>query len=63
MKLLTWRQVSDKLGVGKTTLYRMVKSGHVPEPVRLGPRTARWREDEVDAYIAGLSRGVCEPPA
>ena len=63
MKLLTWRQVSDKLGIGRSTLFRLIKSGDVPEPVRLGPRTTRWREDEINAYIASLSRGVCEPPA
>ena len=63
MKLLTWRQVCDELGIAKTTLYRRVKAGDIPEPVRLGPRTARWRADQIDAYIEGLPVGVGAPPA
>jgi predicted DNA-binding transcriptional regulator AlpA len=38
--------------VSKSTWWAGVKSGRFPRPIKLGPRTTAWREDEVLALVA-----------
>lgn len=49
MKLLRRSQVCEELNISTATLYRKLKDGTLPEPVRLGPRCSRWRSDEIEA--------------
>jgi excisionase family DNA binding protein len=53
-RLLTVREVIDRLGVSRATLYRLLDSGRLPG-VRIGPRTLRFRPEVVEAFI-----DVCE---
>ena len=53
--LLTAKQVCKTLSMSKTSLWRLVKSGRFPKPLKFGPRATRWRLDEVNAAIAQLS--------
>jgi excisionase family DNA binding protein len=56
--LLDIRAVQDRLGgVHKSTIYRLIDDGLLPEPVRLGKRLSRWRQSELDKAIAELPRG------
>ena len=52
--LLTARQVAERLSMSVRTLYRMVKSGRVPRPVRLGRKLIRWRRRDVERYVRRL---------
>lgn len=52
--LLTAAQASQRLGIERSTLYRRVKDGEAPAPVKLGG-SSRWRSDEIDALIERLS--------
>lgn len=55
-RLLTWAEVSEKLGGrSRSSLWRDVKNGF-PAPVKIG-RSIRWPEDAVDAHIAALQAG------
>ena len=38
-------------GIGKTTLWRWVRDGHFPKPVRLGANCVAWRADDVNQWI------------
>ena len=41
-------------GVGPATVWRWVKSGHLPAPVKLGPNTTAWRVGDLRrAAVAG----------
>jgi prophage regulatory protein len=44
----------DLTGVGRSTIYNWVQSGLFPAPHRAGYRTARWLEEEVEAWRAAL---------
>jgi len=57
-KLLRIREVSEWLGVSKTTVYKWVKEGRFPEPVILADHASRWVEAEVVAWLASRPRGV-----
>ncbi|MDL2259515.1 AlpA family phage regulatory protein [Deltaproteobacteria bacterium OttesenSCG-928-K17] len=50
-------QVLHVLGIGKTTFWEGIKTGRFPAPVKLGPRTAAWRVDDIRNLISRLSEG------
>ena len=51
---LTMNQVREKLGNrGRTTLYRDIELGRIPEPIRLGGRIY-WPEDQIEAAMERL---------
>lgn len=46
--------------IAPATLYRGIKSGRFPSPLKLGPGTARWRRSELQAVVdrAAAARSV-----
>lgn len=38
-------------GFGNATIWRWVKEGRFPQPVRIGKRWTRWRKADVEAFI------------
>jgi len=50
--LLSVKQVAVRLNVSKRTVWRLVSSGELIQPIKIGGST-RWRQAEVDAWIAG----------
>jgi len=56
-RLLRLPEVLRLTGLSRSTLYRKIKAGEFPRPVKLGKRAVGWRESEVIAWING------RPPA
>ena len=54
--LLTRREVEARLGITKTTIYRLMRCEAFPTPIQVGPRAVRWPEAEIEAWIASLPR-------
>jgi excisionase family DNA binding protein len=47
--------VMYRLGIGRDTLYRLVKQNKLPKPVKLtGGRASGWYKRDVDAYLEAL---------
>jgi predicted DNA-binding transcriptional regulator AlpA len=44
-------QILRLIPVGKTTIWQWVKDGKFPKQIKLGPKLAVWRKDEVDEFI------------
>ncbi len=38
-------------GIAKTTLWRWIREGRFPKPVRLGANCIAWRADDVNQWI------------
>jgi prophage regulatory protein len=62
-KLLRVGELSDWLGVSRSTIYKWVKDGMFPEPVILGhddgKRSAsRWKTADVETWLNSRPRGV-----
>lgn len=60
MKLLRLPQVLERVGLGRSRLYSLVKVGEFPRPVRLTQNVVAWVDTEVDEWINGkiqASRG------
>ncbi|MEM6277625.1 MAG: AlpA family phage regulatory protein [Pseudomonadota bacterium] len=51
MRYLTFREVQEKLGGrGRTTIYRDIEMGRLPQPTKLGARLY-WNEADIDAVM------------
>jgi prophage regulatory protein len=49
--LLRRRQVEERTGLSCAHLYRQMKDGFFPKPVRIGVRAVAWPEDQIDSWI------------
>ncbi|WP_368388891.1 helix-turn-helix transcriptional regulator [Marinobacter sp. SS8-8] len=48
------KEVSKRYGVSPKSIWRWIREGRFPKPVKLAPKTARWRETDLQAYEDGL---------
>ncbi|PLC40305.1 dipicolinate synthase [Ralstonia pickettii] len=49
--LLRLGDVLLRVGLSRSTIYRLISTGEFPSPVRLGPRSVAWRAEEVDEWV------------
>ncbi len=62
-RLLRRPEVERRTGLSRTSLYRLMREGVFPEPIRVGPRAVRWPESEIAAWLAARPRASGEAPA
>ncbi len=55
-RLVSAKQVMRRMGWSRTTLWRRVRAGEFPAPVKTGPNSVDWFDDEVDEAQANLPR-------
>ena len=48
---LTCEEVQQLLQISKSAWYKGCQDGHFPKPVKFGPRTPRWRVEDINALI------------
>ena len=51
MKYITTTQLVEKLQLSRTTIWRKIKDGELPAPVKFGPNN-RWLESQIDEFMA-----------
>lgn len=51
-RLLTMRELGPLVPYHKVTIYKMIREGTFPKPIRLGPNRVAWPRSEVVAWIA-----------
>lgn len=49
--------VKEKTGNSRSTIYKRIKDGLFPRPVKIGPRSGGWPAYEVDALNAARIAG------
>jgi excisionase family DNA binding protein len=52
MMFLSDKQIAERIGVSRQTIWRWVSQGDFPPPVKLGPSVTRWKTSAVDAWLA-----------
>jgi predicted DNA-binding transcriptional regulator AlpA len=60
-ELLTMRDVCALFGgsrpIDPSTLYRGIRAGRYPSPIKVGPGSSRWLRTEVEARLAAMVAG------
>ncbi|WP_081086754.1 helix-turn-helix transcriptional regulator [Burkholderia cepacia] len=46
------KDLTEKVGLGQSTLYRMIAAGTFPKPFELVPGRTAWLEEDIDAWLA-----------
>ena len=59
-RLLRRPEVEVQTGLTRSTIYRLMRAGEFPEPLKLGPRAVRWRATEIESWIAKRPRATGE---
>lgn len=54
IKILRKQSVLDTIGVSSATLWRMCRDGRFPKPIKLGPNSVGWVDEEVQNRLIEL---------
>jgi len=54
IRLIRIKEVMNKVGIARSTVWYMVKKGGFPQPRKLSPRVTVWVESEIDEFIEKL---------
>ena len=49
---LRLREVTIRVGLGKTAIYKRMNAGVFPHPVKLSERCVRWRAEDIAKWLA-----------
>ncbi len=55
-RLLRRQEVEARCGLSRTSIYRLMREGRFPAPLRVGPRAVRWLETEIEAWLSARPR-------
>ena len=48
--LLRRQEVEREIGLSRSTIHRQVAEGLFPKPIRVGVRSVRWRESDIEKW-------------
>ena len=51
-KILRRKQIQDKTGLSRSTLYQYIKEEKFPRQIHLGKRIVGWVEAEIDSWLS-----------
>ena len=60
-RILRDPEVRERVGLSRATIWRKIRSGDIPAPVRLGPQSIGWIEREVNEWIAVRASARASP--
>ena len=51
-RMLRREEVQERTGLSRSAIYRLMREDDFPLPRRLGQRAVRWRESDLEAWLA-----------
>ena len=51
-RLIRLKEVQNRVGLGRSTIYRWMDEGKFPKPYSLGGHAVAWLESDIDLWIA-----------
>ncbi|HHH46710.1 MAG TPA: AlpA family phage regulatory protein, partial [Thiotrichales bacterium] len=48
----TYRQVAERVGLSRPTIYRKIRLGEFPKPIRVSDYRVGFLEEEIEAWIS-----------
>ena len=61
-RLLRLPEVMTRTGLSRSTIYRKMREGSFPEPLKLGVRAVGWRESDIEAWMQDLPGATGDGP-
>ena len=61
-RLLRLSEVQTRTALARSTIYRKMRDGSFPEPLKIGVRAVRWPESETKAWLAARPRATGDTP-
>jgi prophage regulatory protein len=58
VEFLTDRDLSKRYRVSRATIWRWVRAGSLPAPLRLSPACTRWRSGDLNDFEAKRAEAV-----
>ena len=59
-KMLRRNEVQDATGLGRSSLYELMRRGDFPQPIKVSPGAVRWPADEIASWLASRPRATGE---
>lgn len=56
-KMMRRKQLEYKIGLSRSTIYKMIKDGKFPKPVKIGVRAVAWPESAIEQWIDDRKTG------
>ena len=50
IEFISFREVSARVCLGKSAIYKLLRSAAFPRPVHIGSKAVRWDAAEIDAW-------------
>ena len=57
-RLLRREEVESRVGLKRSSIYREMRAGRFPLPVKVGPRAVRWSSTEIETWLASRPRAT-----
>ena len=61
-RLLTRHEVEERVGLKRSSIYRLMRDDDFPEPIKVGIRAVRWLETEINSWLASRPRATGDHP-
>ena len=61
-RLLTRPEVEARTSLSCSAIYRLMRAGRFPEPLRVGVRAVRWPTSEIEAWLQSRPRATGDHP-
>lgn len=52
LSILRRKQVEERTGLSRSTIYLFIQEGTFPKPISLGARAVGWLENEIQEWLA-----------
>lgn len=63
MKLIRIKEVMNRTGLARSTVYKYINENNFPKPIKLGSRAVAWVESEIEGWISDVIHERDREPA
>lgn len=50
-RILRMREVIQRIGLSRSTIYKLMENNEFPRPMKLGSQAIGWRDTDIEAWI------------
>lgn len=51
-QILRMREVIQRIGLSRSSIYKLMENNDFPKPMKLGSQAIGWRDTEIEAWIS-----------